>query len=175
MNCQAFHQSFSDYLDGTLDAADTVRVRRHLEACGPCRRLEAAYRAGVEALREAERPCPAREFSVRIVNRVRRERRLTALTGGYGVAGALLLCTLVAVVALDLRGRDGGAPPGDSQVVEAVPVPPAPVAGRFDRVTFRVRDASELPPGDLYAVLTTFDPDPSYRVHMEVPAVWSGR
>jgi anti-sigma factor RsiW len=175
MNCQAFHQSFSDYLDGVLDAADAVRARRHLEACGPCRRLEAAYRAGVEALREAEQACPAREFSVRIVNRIRRERRLTALTGGYGLAGALLLCTLVAVVALDLRGRERGAPPADPQVVDAVPAAPAPVAGPFDRVTFRVRDASELPPGDPYSVLTAFDPDPSYRVRMDVPAVWSGR
>jgi anti-sigma factor RsiW len=175
MNCQAFHQSFSDYLDGTLDAADTVRARRHLEACGPCRRLEGAYRAGVAALREAEQPCPAREFSVRIVNRIRRERRLTALSGGYGVAGALLLGTLVAVVALDLRGREGGTPSRDPQVADAVPAPPAPVSGRFDRVTFRVSDASELSLGDPYTVLTAFDLDPSYRVRMEVPAVWSGR
>jgi anti-sigma factor RsiW len=175
MNCQAFHQSFSDYLDGALDAADTVRVRRHLEACGPCRRLEAAYRAGVAALREAERPCPAREFSVRIVNRIRRERALAALAGGYGVAGALLLGTLVAVVALDLRGRDRGAPPADAQVASAVPAPPVQIPSRFDRVTFRVRDASEPPLADPYSVLTVFDPDPSYRVRMEVPAVWSGR
>lgn len=175
MNCQSFHQTFSDYLDGALDAADALRVRRHLEACGPCRRLEEAYRAGVAALREAERPCPAREFSVRIVNRIRRERRLTALSSGYGMAGALLLCTLVAVVALDLRSREGGAPPGDSRVAETVPAPPVPVTGRFDRVTFRVRDASELSPGDPYTVLTAFDPDPAYHLRMEVPAVWSGR
>jgi anti-sigma factor RsiW len=175
MNCQAFRQSFSDHLDGALDAADVVRVRRHLEACNSCRRLEAAYRAGVAALREAERPCPARGFSVRVVNRIRQERRLTVLTSGYGLAGALLFCSLVAVVVVDLQGREGGALPGDSLVAETIPVPPIPAEGRFDRVTFRVRDASELPSGDPYTVLTAFDPDPSYHVRMEVPAVWSGR
>ena len=112
---------------------------------------------------------------MRVLNRIRRERRLPALSGAYGVAGALLLVTLVAVVALDIRESAEAASPGDTRLAEIVPAPPAATAGRFDLITVRVRDASEMPPGDPYGVINAFDPDPSYRVSMEVPAVWSGR
>lgn len=178
MDCQAFHQTFSDYLDGVLDAADTVRVRRHLDVCAACRRLEAAYRAGVAALQEAEWPCPARDLGVRILHRIRRERRSQALFGAYGVAGALLLASLVAAVALDIQER-GTTARDDTRLAQAVQAPPssvpAPAADRFDHVTVRVRDASETLPADPYATIQALDPDPSFQVRMEVPAVWSGR
>jgi|GEM_PF-2340457 len=178
MNCQAFHQTFSDYIDGVLDAADTVRARQHIEACGPCRRMEEAYRAGVAALRDAERQCPARDLSVRILHRVRRERRLPALFGAYGAAGALLLATLVAVVVLDIQERRADRASAGDRIAQADPdpLPPlTPSVDRRDRITFRVRDASEPAPGDAYSVLRLLDPDPSFRITMEVPAVWSGR
>lgn len=169
MNCQSFHQTFSDYLDGVLDAADADRVRRHLAACEPCRRMEAAYRAGVATLREREWPCPARDLSVRILHRIRRERRLPALFGAYGAAAAALLMTLGAAVALDLYERDRAEP----RVARADPTPPA--AGRFDHITVRMRDASEAPPLDPYAVVHAVDRAATFRVTMEVPAVWTGR
>jgi anti-sigma factor RsiW len=175
MNCQSFHQTFSDYLDGVLDAADAVRVRRHLDTCEPCRRLEAAYRAGVAALRDAEVLCPARELSVRILHRIRRERRLPALSGAYGVAGALLLATLVAAVAFDLHELGEAAPSVEPRLAQTAPPPPSIAAGRFDHITVRLRDASEMLLGDPYAVISAIDPDPSLHLRMEIPAVWSGR
>jgi len=175
MNCQAFHQTFSDYLDGVLDAADAVRVRRHLEACKSCRRIEAAYRAGVAALRDAEGLCPPRELSVRILHRVRRERRLPALSGAYGVAGTLLLATLVAAVAFDLKELEEAAPSGEPLVAQATPAPPPTATGRFDHITVRLRDVSEMLLGDPYALISAIEPDPPLRIRVEVPAVWSGR
>lgn len=176
MDCRAFRNDFSDFLDGALGPADTLRCRRHLEACEACRRFDAAYRAGVAALRRLDPPCPARDFSVRILHRVRRERHLPILAGGYGLAAALLMITLVGVVTVDLRERRtaetlADAPPGD-----AAPEPPAGALDGLDIITVRVHEAPADPfDGDPYAVVPTIAPEPPSRYRFEVPAVWSGR
>jgi anti-sigma factor RsiW len=163
MDCRAFQDTFSDYLDGVLDAADEVCVRRHLSACAPCRRLEAAYRTGVAVLRELDPPCVARDFSV------------PALSGAYGAAGALLAVTLVGLLALDYRERADPAP-ALPQFADTAPATATVDEGGLDLITVRMRDGDPwFPPGDPYVAVPASAPDPSYRLRFEVPAVWSGR
>jgi predicted anti-sigma-YlaC factor YlaD len=176
MDCRAFRNSFSDFLDGALGAAVSVRCRRHLEACEACRRFDAAYRAGVATLRRLDPPCPARDFSVRVLHRVRRERYLPILAGGYGLAAALLTITLVGVITVDIRERRQAAVPAASRIADAVPAPPAEPEDGLDLITVQVRDVTVDPfSGDPYAVVPIAEPEPSPRYRFEVPAVWSGR
>jgi hypothetical protein len=175
MDCREFHDTFSDFLDGALGAADEFRARRHLEVCAPCRRFEAAYRTGVATLRDLDPSCPARAFSVRVLHRVRREPSLAILAGGYGLAGALLMVTLVGALAVDFRGRAETAASADLQLADTSPPSVASSDGGLDLITVRVRDAADLPPGDPYAVVPAAESDPTYHLRFEVPAVWSGR
>ncbi len=176
MDCRAFRDNFSGFLDGDLGAADLLRCRRHLEACEACRRFDAAYRAGVATLRELDPPCPARDFSVRVLHRVRRERHLPILAGGYGLAAALLTITLVGVVTVDLRERRTTESLAEAPPAAALPEPPAAVADGLDLITVRMHDAQVDPfAGDPYAVVRAIGPEPPSRYRFEVPAVWSGR
>jgi anti-sigma factor RsiW len=176
MDCRAFRNHFSDLLDGALGPADTLRCRRHLEACEACRRFDAAYRAGVAALRQLDPPCPARDFSVRVLHRVRRERHLPILAGGYGLAAALLLITLVGVVTVDVRERRATETLADVPPAGVVREPPAGTTDGLDLITVRVPEVPVDPfAGDPYAVVPAVGPEPPPRYRFEVPAVWSGR
>jgi anti-sigma factor RsiW len=176
MDCLVFRENFSDFLDGALGAADAVRCRRHLETCQACRRFDAAYRSGVSALRALDPPCPARDFGVRVLHRVRRERHLPILAGGYGLAAALLLLTLVGVVTVDLQERRAAAAAVGPLVADAVLAPAAETEGGLDLITVQVRELAVDPfPGDPYAIVPIVAPDPASRYRFEVPAVWSGR
>jgi len=176
MDCQEFRNTFSDFLDGALGAAEAASCRRHLAACEPCRRFQSAYRTGLATLRGLDPPCPARDFSVRILHRVRREPRLAILAGGYGFAGALLMATLVGALALDFRAREGTAAAADLQIADTPPPPIASSDGGYDLITVRVREASTgLPPADALADVQAASFDPTYRLRFDVPAVWSGR
>jgi len=176
MDCRAFRDNFSDFLDGALGAADTVRCRRHLAACEACRRFDAAYRAGVAVLRELDPPCPARDFSVRVLHRVRREPHLPVLVGGYGLAAALLTITLIGVVTVDLRERQAPETLVDARPAGVVPAPAAAAEDDLDLITVRVHEAQVDPfSGDPYAVVPMIGAEPPSHYRFEVPAFWSGR
>ncbi len=184
MDCRAFRNSFSDYLDGALGAADEVRWRLHRDVCPACRRFEAAYRTGLATLRELDPPSPARDFSVRVLHRVRRERHLPILAGGYGLAAALLTVTLVGVVTVEVREHRAAAVraaaaeharAAERAALEARrPAPGAP--DLEDLLTVQMRGAHADPfAGDPYAAVPVTIPFPASRYRVEVPAVWSGR
>jgi anti-sigma factor RsiW len=176
MDCRAFRDNFSGFLDGALGAADTLRCRRHLEACEACRRFDAAYRAGVATLRQLDPPCPARDFSVRVLHRVRREPHLPILAGGYGLAAALLTITLIGVVTVDFRERRGTETLADAPPAAVMPEPPAAASDGLDLITVRMHDTQVDPfAGDPYAVVPAIGLEPASRYRFEVPAVWSGR
>ena len=174
MDCPEFRSLFSDFVDGALGAADVARCRAHVAACAACRRLEAAYRAGVAALRDLDPPSPTRNLSVRILHRVRREPRIAILAGGYGLAAALLVATFVGVVAVDVRGhRQAVAGPLGA---DTAPGPEVAPAGGLDLITVQVRDIpAYYLPTTPYVVVPATDADPAFPVRFEVPAVWSGR
>ncbi len=180
MDCRRFRTDYSDFLDGVLAPADALEFRFHLDECEPCRRFDAAFRAGVAALRELDPPCPARDFSVRILHRVRRERQLPILAGGYGLAAALLTITLVGVVTVEVREhRDAAA--RATALTPAAPAaaalaPAAPASDDLDFLTVQMREARVDPlASDPYAAVPAGAPDSAYRYRVEVPAVWSGR
>jgi anti-sigma factor RsiW len=175
MDCTEFRTLFSDFVDGALSSADTVRCRAHVAACETCRRLAAAYRAGVSTLRSLDPPTPARDLSVRILHRARREPRLAILVGGYGLAGALLVATLAGVVAVDLGDRAETAR-DKVLVADAAAVPGAePVRGP-DLVTVQVREVPSYGlPSTPYPVAPAAGLVSAYPIQFEVPAVWSGR
>ncbi len=175
MDCRRFRTDYSDLLDGVLAPADALEFSRHLDECEACRRFDAAYRAGVATLRELDPPCPARDFSVRILHRVRRERHLPILAGGYGLAAALLTITLVGVVTLDVSERRDAAARAATPAPAAL-APAVPTADDLDVLTVQMRGARIDPFSvDPYAAVPASAPGPSYRYRVEVPAVWSGR
>jgi len=174
MDCRSFREIFSDFLDGALDAAVEARCRRHVASCEACRRFDSAYRTGVSTLRGLDPLSPARDLSVRILHRVRREPKLALLAGGYGLAGALLLTTLIGLVALDIQERDQAGP---APLVAAIPQEPVPQDDEaLDLITVRVRDAAAYwSPATPYLAVPITGPDASSRLRFEVPAVWTGR
>lgn len=175
MDCSRFRSLFSDHVDGALGAADAARCRAHLAACDACRRLESSYRVGIRALRELESPGPARDLSVRIVHRARREPRIAALTRGAGAAGALLVASLVAVLALETREPRTDAPP-KLLVADTASRSPAEPSGSLDVVTVELNDTPPYgPPATPYVVLPAAGLETSMPLRLEVPAVWSGR
>ena len=170
MDCREFRNLFSSFVDDALDAADQLRCRRHVAACEGCRRLEAAYHVGVAALRDLDPLCPARDLSVRILHRARREPRIAILAGGYGLAAALLLAILGGVVAIDVQEHREARAMATLRVADTAPT------GGLDLITVRMR---ELPgyarPADPFPVAPATDSDSASRFRFEVPAVWSGR
>jgi predicted anti-sigma-YlaC factor YlaD len=175
MNCSEFRNLFSDHVDGALSAANAARCRAHLAVCTECRRLEVAYRTGVRALRRLDPPSPTRDLSVRILHRARREPRIATLTGAAGLAGALLLASLVAVLVQDMQGPPTADAP-DITVADTGAGTSQPAAGGLDLVTVELHDT---PPYGLpvtpYVVVPTAGSESSMPFRFEVPAVWSGR
>jgi anti-sigma factor RsiW len=175
MDCSEFRTLFSDHVDGALGAADAARCRAHLAVCAACGRLEVAYRTGVRALRRLDPPSPARDLSVRILHRARREPRLAALTGSAGLAGALLLASLVAVLVLDLREQPAAAPPDVRVADTGVGTGVQPSRG-LDVVTVELHDTPLYgPPATPYVVVPADGSETPMTFRFEVPAVWSGR
>jgi anti-sigma factor RsiW len=175
MDCSEFRNLFSDHVDGALGAADAARCRAHLAVCTECRRLEVAYRTGVRALRRLDPPSPARDLSVRILHRARREPRIATLTGAAGLAGALLLTSLVAVLVLDLREPSTADAP-DIVVADTGAGTSTQTPGGLDLVTVELHDTPLYgPPPTPYVVLPAAGSESSMPLRFEVPAVWSGR
>ncbi|MEK7667858.1 MAG: zf-HC2 domain-containing protein [Gemmatimonadota bacterium] len=177
MDCREFRDTFSDYLDGLLTAADEVRAREHLGACPECRRFERAYRTGVSAFQGLPPVGPSRDFGVRLLHRIRREPALPTFAGSYGFAGALLAVTVAGFLVLDLRERRRDAIPDAPESAEQASVPPTLIVDSgADVITVRVmRSDLDLPLSDPYTHLSWPGPSTARRVRFDVPAVWSGR
>jgi anti-sigma factor RsiW len=106
MNCRHFREHYSDFADGLLDEQAEVEARRHLALCECCRRFDAAYQAGRGALQSLPVVVPSRGFGRRLQERLRRDCPAEpALRQWSGVAGALLVVTVVLLVAWE-RGSE---------------------------------------------------------------------
>jgi len=178
MDCRQFHETFSDFMDDLLDEAGEILVRRHLGECERCRRFDAAYRAGVLALGNAQRLQVSPHFGARLRERVRREPLVPALVGSYGFAGGLLMLTLAALLVVDVRRHADTAGSREEPVAESAPARlPAPLEDRADLVTVRVaNDWYDIGPLDPYVLGTSpYSSSAVAPVRFEVLAVWSGR
>jgi anti-sigma factor RsiW len=176
MNCRSFRHHYSDFLDGLLDESAAALARRHLVECPACGRFDAAFRAGVGALRALPAVEPSHGFGARLGRRLRREATTPALRQWSGAAGALLVVAVVGVTGWEYltrvdhpsrraaaarRGRHeaevGGIRPAalrladDSMIRFGDPFHPIPAAGDTQRALY----ATEL--------------------RFEMPAAWAGR
>ncbi len=120
MTCAEFLARYTDVRDGLITAPRELRrFERHLEQCRACRHYDTAVRRGVIALQAAETIEPSRHFRRRLDARLARERRaLGAVPAGAGVAAALFVAAVLALVALEVGQR----PP----VAHVPALPPAP-------------------------------------------------
>ncbi|MBI4542369.1 MAG: zf-HC2 domain-containing protein [Gemmatimonadetes bacterium] len=176
MNCRSFRQHYSDFLDGLLDEPATALARRHLADCPACDRFDAAFRAGVGALRALPAVEPSHGFGARLARRLRREAATPALQQWSGAAGALLVVAVVGVTGWEYltradqpsrRPAAAGRRRGEAEVGG---IRPAALRLGNDS-TIRFGDPFHLIPAAadtqraLYATELRFD----------MPAAWAGR
>ena len=103
MKCSEFLDSYTDFRDGALGAAQDGAHRAHMTGCVPCRRYDRVVTEGVGLLRALPGTPPDPEFRARLRHSIyaleeeRRRRRLLGssmravpLLGAVGVLGALL-------------------------------------------------------------------------------------
>jgi anti-sigma factor RsiW len=112
MDCCEFRELYSDYTDGLLDPIRKVDARAHLRCCEACRRFDAAFRAGIGALRSLPQAEVSPGFTTRLRSRLRHELslRAPALAHWSGAFGTLLLIAAVGFVGWDLVGAGGTRP-----------------------------------------------------------------
>lgn len=98
------HQPYQDWLfDDTLDIARADALHNHLESCVECRSLVGAFQQVEHSLRSAPLVAPAPGFTLRWqarldAERLRLHRRQVRLAFAFGLSGALILLTLLAIL-----------------------------------------------------------------------------
>lgn len=178
MDCCEFREKYSDFADGLLEEEDQLRARRHLKGCDACRRFDAAFRAGVSALRDLPSVEVSRSFGYRLRNRIHHELAVRALgvDPWSGAVAALLVIVTVGLVSWDLvelraaRHTVSAAATSAPQPVIRVP---EPMTIRIDtnqifRTAFHPFDPA------LFVADTAIVPY-SGEARFDVPAVWGGR
>ncbi|MBI4375045.1 MAG: zf-HC2 domain-containing protein [Elusimicrobia bacterium] len=103
MDHSEIEERIFEFFDGELDAAASVEIGRHLDACGPCRqRLERWLR--VSRFLRAPAPRAGPDFAAAVMSRLPRESPAAALRGRlsraimvpvYAFAAAALFLALV--------------------------------------------------------------------------------
>lgn len=121
MDCRQFRSNYSDYADGLLREADEVAFARHLAECAACRRLDAAWRRGIGALRSSPPLRCSPSFAERLDQRLRREvvarpEPVEGLRTFAAVAGALGI-----VVSASIAGFFWSARQSEPVAVQKVP------------------------------------------------------
>ena len=191
MNCCEFREKYSEYADGLLTDGEAVEAGLHLAACSACRRFDAAFRVGVDALKALPAVGMSRGFGSRLRARMRREVtvRLPVVAHWSGAMGTLLLVAAVGVVAWDLAnartGRHDTLPVGRTALAlpSAAPAASVPVP-----VALSPRDDATIDPAGAFHPLqsvlveSTFSataaPMPALagdRPGFDLSVVWGGR
>jgi anti-sigma factor RsiW len=177
MDCCEFRERYSDFADGLLEEEGELRARRHLGACAACRRFDAAFRAGVGALRELPSVEVSRSFGDRLRRRIRHELtvRTLAVSPLSGTIAALLVMVTIGFVAWDLAELRGAKHPAAAPVARA-PMrvrTPAPVVIHLDTAWIFATGFHPFDPALLVADTNApLDLNPQ---RFDIPAVWGGR
>ena len=98
MNCDAFLNGFSAYLDGELPAERAAEFDDHLEACDDCRRYREVMERSLELVRALDPPSPTQGFTNRLNARLYVEderRRATGPLGSGATSGTTVVMTLL--------------------------------------------------------------------------------
>jgi anti-sigma factor RsiW len=176
MDCCEFRERYSDFADGLLDQEAALRARRHLGLCAACRRFDAAFQTGVNALRDLPSVEVSRSFGDTLRGRIRHELavRTLAVSPLSGAVAALLVLVAVGLVSWDLAELRGPAP----RQTAAAPQPPVvrvPAPVRIHLDTLQIFADGFHPFDPVLLVTDTMPasfPDP---LRVDVPAVWGGR
>ncbi len=178
MDCCEFREKYSDFADGLLDEQDQARARRHLGVCAACRRFDAAFQLGVNALRDLPSVEVSRSFGERLRGRIRHEVAVRGLAVDplSGALAALLVMVTVGLVSWDLvelRAARRAAPVATASAPEPVVQVPAPITIRLDTaLIFR----TAVHPFDPSLLVADTDLAPyAAQARVDVPAVWGGR
>lgn len=191
MNCCEFREKYSDFADGLLTDQEGSEAQVHLAACPACRRFDAAFRAGVDALRTLPAVEVSRGFGSRLRSRLRREFRvrMPVMANWSSAMGTLLLVAAVGLVGWDLLGSRGarhdilpiGSPaPAWPDAPLALPAPmPVGLTPGYDRSpvpfdTFHPLQ-SVLVESSLAATATQVSAVGGDRPRFDLSVVWGGR
>src|ERR671932_1447429 len=107
MDCREFGKKHLAFVDDTLSAVDTAAMRRHLQVCSCCARLDTRIRRGLLLARNLPVVQPSPDFAERLNLRLRElgpvDRFAGAPSGAYGgfsVAAFSVIAASVLTVAL---------------------------------------------------------------------------
>lgn len=98
MNCERSRELFSDYLEGTMDAALAAVIRLHLDKCGACASEFEQFKATwgiLSVLPEIESPRDFRHDVVMRAVRQQHERAQTTKKNSYGIDWDQIISRLI--------------------------------------------------------------------------------
>lgn len=70
MNCQEFHERYSEYRDERTAPDELREFERHLQGCETCGRYDRIVSRGVEVFRDLPSPSPSPDFYDRLKHRI---------------------------------------------------------------------------------------------------------
>lgn len=184
MDCCEFREKYSDYRDGLLSPEETGDARSHLLECEGCRRFDAAFRAGVSALRALPAVEISRGFGARLRASLRREFRARGpvIAHWSGAFGTLLLIAAVGFMGWQLLpAREAhyrlGNPPARTA---ARPRLPTPLPAARPVTTVRRQDTVVIPLDNFHplrSILVASDPPTAMDAphpRVDISVVWGG-
>ena len=181
MDCCEFREKYSDFADGLLPGQEELRARQHVAGCGACRRFDAAFRTGVDALRGLSPVGVSRGFAERLKQQLQRELavRVPAVHQWSGAVGALLIVATIGFVGWDLI-ESHGAGRAKHPAAAAWNGPRVVTGVRATALTLR-RDTAALlldafhPLHPIMIIADTHSALYEDHLRFDVPAVWGGR
>jgi hypothetical protein len=178
MDCCEFRERYSDFADGLLDEEAEVRARRHLSLCAPCRRFDAAFRMGVNALRDVPHVDVSRGFGERLGRRLRHELavRSLAVNPAWGAVAAMLVMVTIGLVTWDLVELHAARRAASVAAASATkPLARAATAATARRDTLRILTEGFHPFDPVLLIADTNPVPDGSALRFDVPAVWGGR
>lgn len=125
MDCEAFLEDYSDYLDWRLEEHLLTEYREHLLDCPTCAEYDRVVRDGLHLVKSLEAPRSDLDVVTRVQQRIQEPRsRLEQRMGELGVALAVVGLTVIGVlliVSVPIFRRGGDAVELPPVVVELSP------------------------------------------------------
>ena len=100
MTCSEFQNRFSDYYDGTGEAAFMTAASRHLDGCAECRRYRDVVEQGIQILKAVPSPSVSDDFLPRLQHRIYHLEDGSALSRRETAGSATTTTTALVIGAL---------------------------------------------------------------------------
>jgi anti-sigma factor RsiW len=185
MNCCEFRERYSDFADGLLTPLSKAEVDAHLALCAPCRRFDAALRAGVNLLRGLPSVGMSRGFGPSLRRRLRGELavRMPGMIRWSGAFGTLLVVATAGFIGWDWLQTRAARRAARSEWASAAPGWAAAATPTNHAAAVHSGLPIDLPRlpletfHPLNSILVVEQATPASgqeRVRFDVPAVWGG-